>query len=216
EGGPGWSSGFARRSVGLFGVGLFDLGLFGLGLRLANDDLRAVEREIVELHAKALAVGMRPNGPDCLPVVALVFRGHGIDAMARWGGVLLAHAKSPFSFLLLGAAAAAPLAFAENGVCKPQAPSHGTRNARKLTSPPLFGGRQFSLSLWVEGACGALRAWPLSSSRGSGVIGQPACGRKSKQIRSRRCWLQSVTLRKNAAVGASLEDAGPTATPRPA
>src|ERR1700682_2934839 len=85
-GGPGWSSGFTR----------FGVGLFGLGLRLTNDDLRAVQREIIELHAKALAVGMRPNGPDCLPVVALVFLGHGIDAMARRGGVLLAHAKSPF------------------------------------------------------------------------------------------------------------------------
>ena len=41
EGGPEGSGGFACRCVGLF------------DLRLANDDLRAVEREIIELHVEA-------------------------------------------------------------------------------------------------------------------------------------------------------------------
>src|ERR1700692_4860721 len=80
EGGPGGSGGFAPRSVGLF----------GLGLRLANDDLRVgIARQVVELHAEAFAVGVRPNGPDRLPVALLAVLAHGVEAMAR-RGVLLA------------------------------------------------------------------------------------------------------------------------------
>src|SRR5580704_12573960 len=56
--GPGGLGGFGRPSVGLGSC----IGLFGLGLRLADDDLGAVEREIVERHVEALAVAMRPYG----------------------------------------------------------------------------------------------------------------------------------------------------------
>src|SRR5258708_904782 len=79
---PGGLGGFARRSVGF------------VGLRLANDDLRAVEREVVELQIEALAVAMRPNGPDRPPVALLAVLGHGVNTVARRVGRCLAHVMS--------------------------------------------------------------------------------------------------------------------------
>lgn len=49
EGGPEGSGGFACRCVRLF------------DLRLANDDLRTVEREIIELHVEAPTVFVDPG-----------------------------------------------------------------------------------------------------------------------------------------------------------
>jgi hypothetical protein len=63
-------------------------GLSLVGLRLSDDDLRAVEREEVELQVEALAVAMRPGGTDFAPVTALAVLGHGIDPVARAVGVL--------------------------------------------------------------------------------------------------------------------------------
>src|SRR5258706_9256216 len=62
--------------------------------------------------------------------------------------------------LLLAAAAAATLALAESGVCKPQAPSQGPgtqeNGRRRATASHLRRPNIFS-ALWVEGACAALR-----------------------------------------------------------
>src|SRR5580658_8595259 len=79
----------AERPGGLGGLGFRSrLGFFGLGLWLADDDFRAVERQVVELQVEALAVAVRPNGPDRLPVVLLAILGHGVNAVARGVGVL--------------------------------------------------------------------------------------------------------------------------------
>jgi len=70
EGGPERSGGFARC------VDLFDL-------RLANDDLSAVEREIIELHVEAPTVVVDPGSAYRLPETALTVLGHGVDPVAR-------------------------------------------------------------------------------------------------------------------------------------
>lgn len=76
--------GAARPSRGRRGVGR----LVGLA-RLADHDLGAVERQIVEADAKTFADGVRSDAPDRLPVAALrAALGHGIDAMAGSRGGL--------------------------------------------------------------------------------------------------------------------------------
>jgi hypothetical protein len=52
---------------------------------LADDDLSAVEREVVELLVEALAVGMRPESADRLPELLLTVLGHRENAMRRAG-----------------------------------------------------------------------------------------------------------------------------------
>jgi hypothetical protein len=59
-----------------------------LRLRLANDDLRVVEREIFEPQVEALAVRVGPCGPDRLPEALLAVLGDGVDAVARAVGCL--------------------------------------------------------------------------------------------------------------------------------
>lgn len=68
-------------------------GGFGFRLSLLDDDVRAVDRQVVELQVEALAVGVRPGGPDRAPVALLALFGHGVNAVAR--AVLgLAHVMS--------------------------------------------------------------------------------------------------------------------------
>ena len=57
------------------------VGLFAL--RLANDDLRAVEREIIELHVEAPTVVVDPGSAYRLPETALTVLGHGVNPAAR-------------------------------------------------------------------------------------------------------------------------------------
>jgi hypothetical protein len=64
---PGRSRGLVRCGVGL------------AGLRLADDDLRAVERETIELQVEALAVAVGPNGADRAAVSLLAALGHGVN-----------------------------------------------------------------------------------------------------------------------------------------
>src|ERR1700692_2541939 len=119
EGGPGGLGGFARRSVGQF----------GLGLRLADDDLRSVEREIFELHVEAVAVAVRPCGPDRLPEVALAVLGHGVNAVAR-AVVGLAHVmflSSWFEAMHLARLRGAPRPARKSGAFK------GCRRHRETT-----------------------------------------------------------------------------------
>src|ERR1700722_9271042 len=78
EGGPEGSGGFICRCVGLF------------NLRLANDDLRAVERQKIELHVEAPTVAVDPGSAYRLPETALTVLGHGVNPVAR-AAVCLAH-----------------------------------------------------------------------------------------------------------------------------
>src|SRR5665213_267570 len=78
EGGPEGSGGFACRYVGLF------------DLRLANDDFRAVEREIVDLHVEAPTIAVDPSSAYRLPETAFTVLGHGVNSVAR-AVVCLAH-----------------------------------------------------------------------------------------------------------------------------
>ena len=66
-GGPLGSGGFACRCVGL------------VDLRLANDDLSAVEREIIELHVEAPTVVVDPGSAYRLPETALTVLGDGVN-----------------------------------------------------------------------------------------------------------------------------------------
>jgi hypothetical protein len=78
EGGPEGSGGFARRYIGLF------------DFRLANDDFRAVEREIVDFHVEAPPVAVDPRCAYRLPETAFTVLGHGVNPVAR-AVVCLAH-----------------------------------------------------------------------------------------------------------------------------
>src|ERR1019366_10818139 len=62
-------------SVGCSGIDL-------IGLGLANDDLRAVEREVSELQVEALPVAVGPGGADGLPEIALAGSCYGVHAVA--------------------------------------------------------------------------------------------------------------------------------------
>src|SRR5450631_2279565 len=61
-------------------LGCLGLGFAGRGL--ADDDLRAVERQVIELEAEALAVAVRPGGADFAPVIPLAVLGYGVDPVA--------------------------------------------------------------------------------------------------------------------------------------
>ena len=63
-------------SVGCSGIDL-------IGLGLANDDLRAVQREVIELHVEAPTVGVHPGSADCVPEIALAGFRHSVDDVAR-------------------------------------------------------------------------------------------------------------------------------------
>src|ERR1019366_7541460 len=78
EGGPEGSGGFACRYVGLF------------DLRLANDDFRAVEREIGGALIEAPTVAVDPRSAYRPPETAFTVLGHGVNPMAR-AVVCLAH-----------------------------------------------------------------------------------------------------------------------------
>src|SRR5665213_503515 len=61
------------------------------GLRsLANDDFRAVKREVVDLHIEAPTVAVDPSSAYRLPATAITVLGHGVDPVAR-AVVCLAH-----------------------------------------------------------------------------------------------------------------------------
>lgn len=62
-------------SVGCSGIDL-------IGLRLANDDLSAVEREVSELQVEALPVAVGPGGADGIPEIALTDFCYGVHAVA--------------------------------------------------------------------------------------------------------------------------------------
>jgi hypothetical protein len=100
---PEGSSGFACWDVGLF------------DLRLAKDDLGAVEREIIELHVETPTVAVDPGSAYRLPETALTVLGHGVNSVARGVGCL-AHVMCLSSW------------FESHAPC---AASWGTRPARK-------------------------------------------------------------------------------------
>src|ERR1019366_3951623 len=63
-------------SVGCSGIDL-------IGLGFANDDLRAIEREVSELQVEALPVAVGPGGTDWIPEIALAGFGDGVNTVAR-------------------------------------------------------------------------------------------------------------------------------------
>ena len=63
-------------SVGCSGIDL-------IGLGLANDDFRAVQREVSELQVEALPVAVGPGGADGIPEIALAGFRDSVHAVAR-------------------------------------------------------------------------------------------------------------------------------------
>ena len=62
-------------SVGRRGIDL-------IGLGLSNDDLRAVQREVIELHVEAPTVAVHPGSADRVPEIALADFCYGVHAVA--------------------------------------------------------------------------------------------------------------------------------------
>ena len=94
----------------------------------------------VEQPVSAAVIGdvFRAVGEQHFAVEAVAIPGLAASELAQIGfgeGFLLAHGGLPFFSWLLGAAAAAPLAFAENGGVQAASGFAGTRNATRSARP---------------------------------------------------------------------------------